>query len=156
MHFSKLMRRLDRQISEVEAYEILHKGEYGFLAICTSYNGGYGIPLNYAFINNEIYFHCASEGSKLNFIRNNNRVSFCVVGHTELLPSKFSTRYESVIVFGTITEVNDEEKRKGLMYLVEKYSGKYIPEGIETINHNFNAVTVLKLSITSLTGKSRK
>ena len=39
------MRRQDRQISESEAIEILQKGEFGVLSMCTPDSGGYGIPL---------------------------------------------------------------------------------------------------------------
>jgi uncharacterized protein len=38
---------------------------------------------------------------------------FCVVGRTQILPDEFSTKYESVIVFGRAIEVSDDEK-KGL------------------------------------------
>ncbi len=48
-----------------------------------------------------IYFHCAPEGHKLENLSGNNKVSFCVVGKTQVLPDKFATNYESVIVFGT-------------------------------------------------------
>ncbi len=150
------MRRKDRKINDEEALNILRNGEYGVLSMITPDQEGYGIPLNYAYVNNNIYFHCAPEGSKLNFLRKNNRVSFCVVGETEILPSKFGSRYQSAIVFGTISEVDDDEKREGLMRLVEKYSGDYIQEGIETINQYFNKVIVLKLSIEFLSGKARK
>jgi|SRR5208337_2469186 len=149
------MRRQDRQISTEATIAILRKGEFGVLSMCTTESGGYGIPLNYAYVNNEIYFHCAPEGSKLTFLKNNNRVSFCVVGHTEILPSQFGTIYESAIVFGKVAEVEADEKRKGLLYLIEKYSKDFIPEGLKTIDQNFENVQVLKLSIQSLTGKAR-
>lgn len=86
----KTMRRQDRKISDSEAFKILQNGEYGILSMITSNNSGYGIPLSFAMKNNNvIYFHCAIEGSKLDYLKNNNNVSFCVVGNTEVLPSKF-------------------------------------------------------------------
>jgi len=150
------IRRQDRKISESEAIEILKKGEFGVLSMCTSDNKGYGIPLNFTFENNKIYFHCAIEGSKLNYLKNNNKVSFCVVGKTEILPSKFGTIYESAIAFGTTSEVEGEEKQEALTRIIEKYSGNYIQEGKEYINKLFDKVKVIKLSIESITGKSRK
>jgi len=107
-------------------------------------------------VNNIIYLHCATEGSKLDFLRHNNKVSFCVVGKTELIPSKFATIYESAIAFGLITEVEGEEKREALMKILEKYSGNFIPQGIEYINKLFDKVAIIKLSIETITGKSRK
>ena len=150
------MRRADRQITKNEAIEILRKGEFGILSMCTSNNEGYGIPLNFAFVNNGIYFHCAVEGSKLDYLRNNNKVSFCVVGQTEVLPSRFGTIYESVIVFGHTTEIEGTEKYDALMHIVEKYSGDYIQEGKAYINKLYDKVRILKLSIESISGKANK
>lgn len=106
--------------------EILQKGEYGVLSMCTAKNEGYGVPLNFALDNNKIYFHCAIDESKLDYLRINGKVSFCVVGNTEIIPSKFGAIYESAMVFGTTSEVEGEEKRKALMCIIEKYSGNYI------------------------------
>lgn len=150
------MRRKDRRISKEEATKILLNGEYGVLSICTPTNEGYGIPLNYAFVDKNIYFHCAPDGSKIDFIKNNNKVSFCVVGRTEILPSEFGTIYESAIASGRISNVSDEEKREALMCIIQKYSGDYIQEGIEYIDKYYSRVHVLKLSIETLTGKARK
>jgi nitroimidazol reductase NimA-like FMN-containing flavoprotein (pyridoxamine 5'-phosphate oxidase superfamily) len=150
------MRRQDRQISESEAIEILQKGEFGVLSMCTPDSGGYGIPLNYALKNKAIYFHCALEGSKLEYLRKNNRVSFCVIGRTNVLPSQFGTMYESVIASGVATEVEGDEKHEALMLFLEKYSADYIQEGTEYMIKAFKRVKVIKLSIETITGKARK
>jgi nitroimidazol reductase NimA-like FMN-containing flavoprotein (pyridoxamine 5'-phosphate oxidase superfamily) len=150
------MRRQDRQISESEAIEILQKGEFGVLSMCTPDSGGYGIPLNFALKNIAIYFHCALEGSKLEYLRKNNRVSFCVIGRTNVLPSQFGTMYESVIASGVATEVEGEEKHEALMLFLEKYSADYIQEGTEYMIKAFKRVKVIKLSIETITGKARK
>ena len=152
----KPMRRQDRKIAESEAIDILKKGEYGILSMCTTSNEGYGIPLNYAVADNAIYFHCAVEGTKLDYLRNNNKASFCVVGQTMVLPSKFGTIYESAIVSGIVTEIEGEEKQEALMLIIEKYSGDYIPEGKDYISRLNERVKVLKLSISSISGKARK
>jgi len=150
------LRRHDRQITESEALDILRKGEYGVLSMCSTSNEGYGIPLSYVLVGNNIYFHCATEGSKLRFLKENNKVSFCVVGKTVLLPSKFSTIYESVIASGTATVVEDEEKQEALQQIIEKYSADYIEESKEYIKRYFDRVKVIRLSIETLTGKARK
>jgi nitroimidazol reductase NimA-like FMN-containing flavoprotein (pyridoxamine 5'-phosphate oxidase superfamily) len=152
----KTIRREDRKISESEAIEIVQKGEYGVLSMCTPDHEGYGIPLHYALWNNAIYFHCATEGSKLDYLRLNNKVSFCVVGKYEVLPSKFATIYESALVFGITSEVEGAEKQDALMRILEKYSNNYMQEGEKEIIKFFDAVKVIKLSIQSITGKARK
>jgi len=150
------MRRQDREITQPEAIELLQKGEYGVLSMCTPANEGYGVPLNYAWYLNNIYFHCAREGSKLENLKENNKVSFCVVGNTELLPSSFGTLYESIIAQGSTSEVEGTEKREALQQLIEKYSSDYVPEGNEYIDKMYNSVMVLKLTVKSITGKARR
>ena len=150
------LRRHDRKITEIEALDILSKGEYGILSMCSSANEGYGVPLNFVLVGNDIYFHCATEGAKLRFLKENNKVSFCVVGKTVLLPSKFGTTYESAIASGTTTEVEGEEKQEALIQITKKYSADFMEEGKEYIKRYFDRVKVIKLSIGSLTGKARK
>ncbi|MDP4209552.1 MAG: pyridoxamine 5'-phosphate oxidase family protein [Bacteroidota bacterium] len=150
------IRRQDRKISDSEAIAILQKGEFGILSMCTPDNEGYGIPLNFALQGNAIYFHCAIEGSKLEYLRNNNKVSFCVVGKTEVLPSKFGTIYESAIASGTASVVDGNEKYDALMHIIQKYSGNYIEEGKGYIQKFYDKVNVIKLSIESITAKARK
>jgi len=150
------MRRKDRAVTENEAIEILIKGEYGILSMCTPENEGYGIPLNYVLDNQQIYFHCAAAGSKLDYLRTNNKVSFCVVGNTTVIPSDFGTLYESTIVSGTASEVDGNEKREALKKIIEKYSANFIKEGHEYIDKLYDRVSVIKLSIHSITGKARR
>lgn len=150
------MRRQDRQTSHDEAVDLMNKGEFGVLSMCSTDNEGYGIPLNYVFDQDKIYFHCATEGAKLKYLRNNNKVSFCAVGDTQVMPSKFGTLYHSAIAFGTIAEVEGDEKHEALLLIVKKYSAGFVEQGIAYIDKLQDKVKVLKLSIETITGKSRK
>ncbi|MBN2461544.1 MAG: pyridoxamine 5'-phosphate oxidase family protein, partial [Candidatus Cloacimonetes bacterium] len=136
--YLRQMRRQDRRIERDECLSILKKGEYGILSLCTQQNGGYGIPLNFVFMNGSIFFHCASEGRKIEEMKRNNKVSFCVVGKTEIIPEKFTTEYESVIVFGKTFEIAGEEKRKALECIVKKYSADFWQEGRTMIDNLFD------------------
>ncbi len=150
------MRRHDRAITDEEALNILRKGEYGILSMCTPDNEGYGIPLNYVIDHDKIYFHCAQEGSKLEFLSINNKASFCVVGDTRVIPAEFGTLYESVIVSGIVSEAEGKEKEDALMLLIRKYSAGFIEEGKRYISDSFDQVKVLRLSIRGVTGKARR
>jgi nitroimidazol reductase NimA-like FMN-containing flavoprotein (pyridoxamine 5'-phosphate oxidase superfamily) len=149
------IRRSDRAISDSRAREILAKGEYGVLS--TVSNGGqpYGVPVNYACTQEFIYFHCATQGQKLQNLSGNNQVSFCVVGETEVLPEQFATKYESAIVFGQALEVFEEEKRQVLLELVKKYSPEFIEKGRQYIESDERKTRVYKIVIEAVTGKSR-
>ena len=151
-----MMRRKDRETIIEESVSLLKTGEYGVLSMSSDNNEGYGIPVNYVFDNDKIYFHCALEGTKLTYLRNNNKVSFCVVGGTQVMPSKFGTLYSSAIASGTITEIEGDEKREALVLFIKKYSSDFMNEGMEYINKYLDRVKILKLSIDSITGKARK
>ncbi len=150
------MRRKDRLISDTEAFAILEKGEYGFLSTTSADNEPYGVPLNYCVINQYIYFHCALEGRKINNIISNPKVSFCVVGRTEVLPDKFGTNYESCIVQGLASESFGQEKQSALEGIIHKYSNDFIPEGLKYIDKFKDKTRVFKISIESISGKAKR
>jgi len=152
----RTMRRVDRALSEEETKTILTKGEYGILSIASNDGQPYGVPLSYSYAGASIYFHCALEGRLIDTVHENDKVSFCVVGKTQVLPGKFSTKYESVIVFGKVSEVIGDEKHKGLLELARKYSGSFIKEGLQYIKNDGGKTKVYKITIESMTGKARK
>ena len=152
----KEMRRKDRAITEEEALALLNKAEYGVLSTVNENGEPYGVPLNFCVIDHCIYFHCAVEGQKIDNIKQNESVSFCVVGNTEILPDKFGTKYESVIVSGEVEEVFDMNKQLALEGLLHKYSIEFIDKGIKYIEDLKEKTRVFKITINKLTGKARK
>ncbi|MBC7197486.1 MAG: pyridoxamine 5'-phosphate oxidase family protein [Deferribacterales bacterium] len=150
-----MMRRVDRKVGTDEALKFLSDGEYGVLSLCCE-NNPYGIPLNYCVIENNIYFHCAVEGKKIEYIAKNPNASFCVVKSAKILPDKFATFYESVIVFGKINEVCGAEKKGALVGLIKKYSSEYIESGVEYIERLIDVTKVFRLSIEDISGKARR
>ena len=159
VHYTEV-RRQDRLLDDAGQERLLNEGEYGFLAMCSE-SGGYGIPINYArektTMGDRIYFHCAPEGRKLAAIGKNNRVSFCVVGPTQVIPDKFTTAYESVIVFGKITgQLSDDERRAALRLLVKKYCPRLMEKGEKYMEASFHRTNVLRLDIEHRTGKTKR
>ena len=86
------MRRQDRALIRPEIEEILVNGMFGVLSMNGKDDYAYGVPLSYVYLKNVIYVHCALEGKKLTHIRQDNRVSFCVVGEAEPLPVYGNTK----------------------------------------------------------------
>lgn len=150
------MRRNNRAIGTDEAHQILRKGEYGVLSTVDDRGLPYGVPLNYCVLDNRVYFHCAKEGHKIANLESNAKASFCVVGDTELLPQKFSTKYESVIVFGVVREATGNEKQAALEALVKKYSPAFYVEGMKYIHSSVAQTRVFSISIESISGKARR
>jgi uncharacterized protein len=153
----KEMRRTDRLISEEEAFKILNNGEYGILATVDLEGQPYGVPLSYIVKNNCIYYHATNAGgSKYDNILYNNKVSFTVVGNTQILPDKFGTLYESVIAFGEAVSVDDdEEKLMAFREFLKKYCSEYLAEGEKYIETVGAKAMIVKITIDSLTGKRR-
>lgn len=146
--------RTDRAVSKSKAREILRAGEYGILSTVSADGQPYGVPVNYCCTDDSIYFHCALEGHKVANLRSNNKVSFCVVGKTRVLPDEFTTLYESVIVFGKAFELTDNEKHEGLVELTRKYFPAFMEKGLRYIESDGEKTRVYKIVIESMTGKA--
>jgi len=154
----KEMRRTDRLLTQEEALEILNKGEYGILATVGSDGQPYGVPLSYVVMDHFIYYHATNAGgAKYENILNNNKVSFTVVGDTQIIPDKFGTLYESAIVYGEASVVdNEDEKLTVFREFLKKYCSEYLAEGEKYIENVGSKAMIVKIGINTLTGKSRK
>ncbi|MDR2981231.1 MAG: pyridoxamine 5'-phosphate oxidase family protein [Puniceicoccales bacterium] len=150
------IRRKDRILPAEGMDALLETGEYGFLASCSPNGYPYGIPISFIRDGNSIYFHCASEGHKIDNFKSNDKASFCVVGKTQVMPDKFTTAYESVLVSGKIVmDLHDEERRKALRLLVKKYCPDFIEKGEFYMEKSFHRTNVLRLDIERITGKTK-
>lgn len=153
----KEMRRKEKAMTQEEALEVLEKAEYGILSTVSADNTPYGVPMNFAYTDGAIYFHCAPEGHRIENITANHQVCFNVVDSVVLMPEKFNTQYRSVTVFGTIGLVSDaEEKKKGLIAISDKLSPQHHAAGMKYIESAFDDVTVLKLEVEKMTGKATR
>ncbi|MCO7136044.1 pyridoxamine 5'-phosphate oxidase family protein [[Clostridium] leptum] len=153
------MRRSKRALPEHQARAILEKGEYGVLSL--QGEEPYGIPLSYVVHQNCIYFHCALEGRKIDCMRSNPSVSFCVVGKVQPKhrPLYFTTLFESAIVTGKAQPVEDiEEKTLALVELCKKYFPELSPqvkeEAAQSARNSMDRTGVYRISIDEITGKS--
>ena len=149
------MRRKDRALPEQEAVQLLQNGEYGVLSTVDKDAQPYGVPLNFVYMDGSIYFHCALTGHKLENIAINDKVSFCVIGRTEVQPAEFSTGYESAIVFGRAAVVLGEERHQALLGLLEKYCSDFLEEGIAYIDKLDEQTNVVRVKIDKITGKAK-
>ena len=148
------MRRKDKELNNSDALQLLRDCEYGVLSTVDDKGQPYGVPLSYTLANDALYFHCALEGHKLDNIAANQKVSFCVVGRTHLLPAKFSTEFESAIAFGEAVVVQGEERYQALVSLLEKYSAECMEEGRAYIEQYDSSTKVVKIEISTVSGKA--
>ncbi|MCU0457399.1 MAG: pyridoxamine 5'-phosphate oxidase family protein [Bacteroidales bacterium] len=150
------IRRQDRLLPESKALEILSGGEYGILSMCCDDSAAYGVPVNYAWDGREsIYIHCASSGKKLLCIDKNSSVSFCVVGRTKVIPARFATEYESIILqCRASVSLPADERMRALMLLVEKYSPGAGEKGVKYAEKYFHETEIIRLDVDKWSGKS--
>lgn len=147
------MRRKDRELKKDVVLEILTKSNHGVLSLNGEDGYPYGVPLSYIYKDNAFYFHCATKGTKLDLIEKSNKAEFCVVADVETIPEKFTTKYKSVMAFGNVIELFDEEKEEHLIELLYKYSPDFIEEGKKYISIAKNNTRVLKLNVEKMTAK---
>lgn len=118
------MRRAKQALIEQECISVLEACEWGVLALHGDDGYPYTVPVNYVYHNGEIVFHSARDGHKVDAIARNPKASFCVVSESELIPERYATGYRSVIVFGQMRKMEDQDERsEALVALVEALAG---------------------------------
>jgi len=148
------MRRMKQELPEEESIEVLKSCNTGVLAVAGDNGYPYTVPLTYVYADGRLLFHCALVGHKLDAIQRDDRVSFCVVDHDEVIPEKFATKYRSVVVFGRARILSDNtERRKALEAINAKYSPGLEEQGNVEIERNWNRVVIIAVEIEHITGK---
>ena len=153
----KEMIRKEQAMSQEETLEVLNNAEYGVLSTISTDNTPYGVPMNFAYRDGAIYFHCGLKGHRLENIAANDQACFNAVDSVKLMPEEFNTQYRSATVFGTISVLKDaDEKRKGITAIAEKLSPDYREAGQKYIDASFDEMHVLKLEISKISGKATR
>ena len=149
------MRRKRQQLTEAECIEILKKNTSGVLAVSGDNGYPYAVPLSYVYDNGSLYFHCAKSGHKLDAIKACDKVSFCVIDQDLVVPQEYTTYFRSVIVFGKMRVVQDEQEKRTA---IEKIAVKYAPDDSVTgrqqaIDREWDTLCILEMNMEHMTGK---
>lgn len=148
------MRRKKQLLSKEDSIQVLEKGTSGVLAVYGDDGYPYAVPLSYVYENHKIYFHSALSGHKLDAIKGNNKVSFCVIDKDQIVPEEYTTYFRSVIVFGTAKILESEsEKRQTLEILAAKYSPDQVQGRNQEIEKSIHHLCMIELSIDHMSGK---
>ncbi len=150
------MRLKENETTRKEAEEMLCNALSGVLAVNGDDGYPYTIPLNFAYQNDKIYFHSTSETShKIDAIKNDAKVSFCVVTEDRIIPEQFNTLYRSAIIFGKAKVLQEQDEiEQGIMAIVKKYSGDFLNEGKAYRDGEMGNFCVVEISIEYITGKA--
>lgn len=151
------IRRQDREMDVIEVESMLRNAMVGRVAMSWD-DQPYVVPVHFVYFMNTIFFHCAHEGRKLDYLSGNSRVCFEV---DEFLgvekgsnPCLWSTKYRSVIAFGHAVLLEDRNKKEiALRGMIEKYGG--ITHGALD-EHTFQRTRVVKITVERMTGKAHR
>lgn len=152
------MRKAQREITDINAVlNVLDKCQTIRLGLADE-EYPYIVPLSFGWEQADgkinVYFHCAKEGKKISLLSKNNKV--CV--EADILNGYKKTEhgvtadYESVIAFGRVREVFEDEAVRGIKLLLEHCGIEgYSPEQCVKMK----LVAVYKITIEKITGKKR-
>ena len=154
MAFRK-MRRFKQEILIEECIEILKNEKRGVLSVIGDDGYPYGVPLNHYYDpdTDAIYFHGAKEGHKVDAIKNNNKVSYCVYEKGVKRENHWSYDVRSVIVFGKMEMITDLNECKKIASDIWWKFGEDENELKDELERSLSRVMCLKLNIEHITGK---
>ena len=148
------MRRSRQQLSREECIDILQQATSGVLAVMGDGGYPYTVPLSHVYADGHLYFHSAIQGHKVDAIRNDSRCSFCVIAQDEVHPEAFTTHFKSVVAFGLIHVIEDDDERLAALRQLGLRHAPHDHAGLQReIDKDFARVLMLRLDIEHLSGK---
>lgn len=149
------MRRKRQELSVEEAIAILERNDHGVLALQGEEAYPYAVPVNHLYYQGKLYFHGTKQGGhRLEVLRQNAYLSYCVIDHAELVPEEVTAYFRSVILFGRARLLETKEEQMAILQaLGERYSGDF-PEAIaKTMEKEGPYTMVVEVNIDHMTAK---
>lgn len=148
------MRRKEKKMGVDEAKALLRAAEVGRLALSLN-DEPYVVPVTFVYFNEKIFFHCAREGKKIDYVSANAKVCFEVDEFLDVKaddnPCNYTLTYRSVIAYGTAEFVEDVgEREEALTRLVKKY-GDPVPGPFN--KKTFERTLIVAINVDWMTGK---
>lgn len=149
------MRRKGQELPLSESERILDMCTHGVLALCGDDGYPYALPISYVYTRGRLIFHSALTGHKIDAIKRCGKASLCVVASDDVVPLEYTTRYRSVIVFGTLSIISEEERKmEDILLLARKYAPDDSAEHRqEEIIKSWKNFCIIEMSIDCLSGK---
>jgi len=149
------MRRKDKEITDKNIIrEIMAHSAICRIGI-TNGEIPYIVPLNYGYSGNALYFHSAPAGKKIELLKINNRVCFEIEYSHEIirheLACNWTSKYRSVIGYGTIEIITDPEKKKRGLDIIMAHYGR--SDKLIYNEASIERMVILKLKIDEISGK---
>ena len=150
------MKRKKQALSAEECQKILTEEKRGVLSVIGDDGYPYGTPMNHFFSPEDgvIYFHGAKDGHKIDALKKCGKASFCVMDKGTKKEGDWALTFRSVIVFGRICFIEDEETVRRISRLLSlKFTSdeNYIES---EIRQHLKRTLVLALVPEKISGKS--
>jgi nitroimidazol reductase NimA-like FMN-containing flavoprotein (pyridoxamine 5'-phosphate oxidase superfamily) len=152
------MKRTENEITDAAEIDgLILQGRLATLSLCRS-GEPYIVTMNYGFDGERmaLYFHCAHEGLKIDFIGENPRTCATIVHDMGYKTGKCDHAYRSVVIRGRMHVVRDRgEKKHGLDILIRHQEDDWETVRSRTLpdEQAYDRVCVLRLDIDHITGK---
>lgn len=158
------MRRSDRAMEEGQAYQLLRECLWVTLSTVNcrtesplGLGSPYAVPISVVESRGCFYFHCATEGHKVDNLKSDGRVCITCVGQAVSDEAALSVVYESATFFAEATEVLDKlEKKRALAALCQRFAPSNMVGIANQIDTLLDSTAVWKLTMLGCSGKQRK
>ena len=149
------MRKTNQEIRDGQVLQEILQGAVICRIAMMDGDRPYILPVNYGYSDGCLFIHSAPEGKKIDLLRKNRQVCFEVEDRPEIIKGEracdWTTRYRSVVGYGEVEILTDEAgKRRGLEVIMARHGA---PDLIDFNQKNLDRMVILKLRITSMTGK---
>ena len=149
------MRRSPQALSHEEIIEVLEKETRGVLSVNGDDGYPYGVPINHYYDREtgKLYFHGADFGHRVDAIRKDPKVSYCVFGQEYQKEGDWAKCVKSVVVFGKAELIEEpEEMEKWSRRLCSKFP--CTEEYVETeIGKDLKRTLCFAIAIEDINGK---
>jgi nitroimidazol reductase NimA-like FMN-containing flavoprotein (pyridoxamine 5'-phosphate oxidase superfamily) len=156
------IRRTEREITDSNECEaVLKDSKYAIVALCKN-NQPYIVTLSYGYDKKDksLYFHCAKEGQKIDFIRANPYACATIIADDGFDANSCEHSYKSLVIHGPIEIVNEKNVADYAIQLMIHQLEKEEPEKylkrLQTGIKSYDNMQILRMKIESMTGKSRQ
>lgn len=152
------MRRDEKEIKDWTVIEeIIRHGKFTTLALCRN-NEPYGVTLSYGYdrATRSLYFHCAPEGLKTEFVQQNAAACATIIDDRGYIQGECKHLFRSVVIRGKVEILTREaDKKVGFKTLLEHLEDDPAAQASQmpTKAEDFAKVTIWKLTIAEYSAK---
>src|SRR5574344_1754298 len=147
------MRKKSREMGADWALEVMDKAPYITVGMTDGDGMPYSVPLSLARTDEKtFYFHCATEGKKLDILRENPRV--CLTAVSKCKPTvgpkdgSFTLEFNSAIAFGKAEIVTDDtEKREALRAICQRFLPKHIDVFDTEVERSMSRTDIVRITL---------